>query len=330
MSTESDFRPAATIETLRLRSQLLSRVRSFFEQRGFLEVETPILSADVVIDRHLDPFATTLAHDPRQPDSGPRLWLQTSPEFHMKRLLAAGSGSIYQVARVFRNGESGARHNPEFTMVEWYEVPADYQSGMRLLSELCVELLGRAPATLLTYGAAFQQFAGLDPYRASNTQLKEAAIRAGLAPPDSLASDDRDGWLDFLLVELIEPHLGFDQPVILCDYPASQAALARTRTLGDGVQVAERFELYVDGIELANGYHELLDAHVLRERNESNNELRMRDGKPALPSHSRLLAAMQAGLPASTGVALGFDRVVMLAAGKSTISDVMAFPIARA
>lgn len=313
-----------------MRAQLLAKVREFFKSRGFLEVETPILSADVVVDRHLDPFATTLACDPRQPESGQRLWLQTSPEFHMKRLLAAGSGPIFQIARVFRNGERGQRHNPEFTMVEWYQTEADYAVGMALLAEFCTHLLARGPAVTLTYELAFQRFVQIDPHRASSLELHQAAIRAGLTPPDSLSQNDRDGWLDYLLVELIEPHLGFDRPAILCDYPASQAALARTRPLAAGVQVAERFELYVEGIELANGYHELLDAAVLRERNEHNNALRQADGKPPLPVESRLLAAMQSGLPPSVGVALGFDRLVMLAAGKRSLGEVMAFPIDRA
>lgn len=330
MPDRSDFRPAASLEALRLRARLLAQVREFFSARGFLEVETPILSADVVVDRHLDPFTTIYATDPRRPDDGQRLYLQTSPEFHMKRLLAAGSGSIYQLSRVFRNGERGTRHNPEFTMVEWYQVGAGYSDGMELLSQLCDGLLRRGPARRISYAEAFLARAGVDPHRSSVSELVESCARHKIVPPESLSTDDRDGWLDLLLVERIEKHLGFGQPCILHDYPASQAALARTRKTSDGLEVAERFELYVDGIELANGYHELLDADALRARNLANNKLRERDGKPALPGESWLLAAMEAGLPPSVGAALGFDRLAMLAAGATSLDEVMPFPLERA
>lgn len=330
MPADGDFRPTASLDTLRLRAQLLTRVREFFATRSFLEVETPILSRDMVVDRHLDPFVTVLAPDARKPDVGERLFLQTSPEFHMKRLLAAGAGSIYQVSRVFRNGEIGRSHNPEFTLVEWYQVGVDYQQGLSLLGELCHELLARGPAEIVTYQAAFMQYAAVDPHRTTVAELQQVADRAGISVPSSLTKSDRDGWLDLLLVELVERHLGRGRPTILCDYPASQAALARTRIAEGGVEVAERFELYVDGIELANGYHELLDPQVLRSRTRQNNELRQQDGKPPLPEQNQLLTAMQAGLPDSVGVALGFDRIVMLAAGCHSISEVMSFPIERA
>lgn len=323
-----DFGPTAPWPNLVLRARLLRRVRQFFDARGFLEVETPLLSADVVVDRHLDPFRTTLAPDPRRPDEGRTLWLQTSPEFAMKRLLAAGAGAIYQVAKAFRNGEQGALHNPEFTIVEWYRPRDDLQAGMRLLSELCEALLERGPAESLTYGEAFQRFAGVDPHRAATTELIEACRKAGIAVPESLDADDRDGWLDLLLVGLVEPQLGRTAPTIVYDYPPSQAALAIVRD--ENPPVAERFELYVGGIELANGYHELCDPAVLRDRNARVNAARRRDGKPVLPEESRLLQAMEAGLPPCAGVALGFDRVVMLAAGAQSLAEVLPLPIDRA
>ena len=320
-----DFRPAANWDRLRLRARLLRAVREFFEVRGFLEVETPILSADTVVDRHLDPLAVEVGPLAGVPQ---RLWMQTSPEFGMKRLLAAGGPSIYQVSRVFRQGELGPLHNPEFTMVEWYQVGAGLDEGIALLGDLCEALLARGPAERIGYADAFRRHVGVDPHAAAADELIAAVRYAGIAAPESLRPDDRDGWLDLLLVELVQPRLGREHPAILCDYPAGQAALARVRP--GPPPVAERFELYVDGIELANGYHELLDPGVLRRRNREANALRQSDGKPRLPEESRLLAAMESGLPPSTGVAMGFDRVVMLAAGANRVDDVIAFPMDRA
>jgi lysyl-tRNA synthetase class 2 len=392
----ADCLSAASLANLRLRAALLRRLREFFDARGFLEVETPVLSADTVVDRHLDPFqisgqwsvasgqreeraerrgergqtsesALTLAlsqgergqnNEPRIPESpnpappnpqslipnpSPALWLQTSPEFHMKRLLAAGGGRIYQVARVFRQGELGPLHNPEFTLVEWYQPGEGYEDGMQLTVELCETLLSGAecphPLPLsqsargeekLSYREAFQRHVGIDPHTADGAAIQAAAKKLGVAAPESLSPDDRDGWLDLLLSECVQPHLGIDGPTILYDYPASQAALARLRHDPGRPPVAERFELFVAGMELANGYHELLDPAELRSRNERVNAQRVADGKQPLPVESRLLAAMEAGLPAAVGVALGFDRLVMLAAGAKSIAEVMAFPFDRA
>jgi len=327
IASATDFLPSAPLGNLQLRARLLRGVREFFDRRGFLEVETPILSADTVLDRHLDPLRVTLPADPREPDAGRMLWLQTSPEFGMKRLLAAGATAIYQVARVFRGGECGAWHNPEFTMVEWYRVGDGMREGMQLLSELAEQLLSLDAAQRLSYRQAFLTHVGVDPLTASDDQFCAAARRLGASVPDGLA-DDADAWRDLLLTECVQPHLGRDRPTILYDFPASQAALARVRD--DDPPVAERFELFVRGVELANGYHELLDPDVLRQRNASANRQRRADGKYPLPEDSRLLAAMQHGLPPCAGVALGFDRLVMLAANAREIAEVIAFPIARA
>jgi elongation factor P--(R)-beta-lysine ligase len=324
----NDYLPTASIENLHLRAELLARVRQFFTKRDFLEVETPILSADVVVDRHLDPMSTVLAADPSRPEIGRKLWLQTSPEFGMKRLLAAGLKAIYQITRAFRNGEAGRLHNPEFTMVEWYRVGDNQAQAMDLLSELCQMLLATPAAQRVTYATAFEQHVGLNPHSSGIDQLATAAKRHGVVAPSGL-NDDRDAWLNLLLAECVEPHLGQTAPTILYDYPASQAALARVRTDAN-VQVAERFELYYRGIELANGYHELLDANELRRRNVAANAARVSEGKPPLPEASRLLDAMQAGLPACAGVAMGFDRVVMLVTGAKSLAEVLAFPIDRA
>jgi lysyl-tRNA synthetase class 2 len=324
----ADFRPTASWSNLRLRAELLRRVRNFFDSREFLEVETPILSADTVVDRHLDPFFVETAHEGEGAVVAGRMWLQTSPEFAMKRLLAAGGEAIYQISRVFRRDELGPLHNPEFTMVEWYRTGDGMDEGMRLTSDLCETLLGRGPAERITYRQVFQRHVGLDPHTTDGGKLAAAARACGIESPASLAVEDRDGWLDLLMVERIQPHLGVERPALLFDFPASQAALARIRF--DAPPVAERFELYVAGIELANGYHELLDPAELRARNAQVNLQRKADGKPVLPEENRLLAAMQSGLPAAVGVALGFDRLVMLAAGAKSIAEVVAFPFNRA
>lgn len=313
-----DFLPTASLEMLRKRAELLKALRRFFDDRGFLEVETPLLSHDTVVDRHLDPIPVTLFSEPRQHERGKKLWLQTSPEFGMKRLLAAGMTTIYQINKAFRGGcETGAEHNPEFTIVEWYRVGDDYAAGMQLLSDLAEAIFHAGPAERLTYREAFQRHAGFDPF----------APTVPLSP--GLSKDtDRDLNLDVWLTSEIEHRLGQDRPTILHDYPASQSALARVRP-GDP-PLAERFELYFRGLELANGYHELLDPAVLRERNRTSNTERFADDKYLLPEDSLLLAAMDHGLPACSGCALGFDRLVMAATGAKTIDEVLAFPIDRA
>ena len=310
---------------LRLRDALLRKTRAFFHDRGFIEVETPLLSSDVVVDLHLEPFSVDVPCGPRE---WRRRWLQTSPEFAMKRLMAAGGEAIFQITHAFRQEEQGRLHNPEFTLVEWYRRGDGLSAGMQLLSDLGEALLDRGPAVRVTYQEAFARHVGVDPHTATISALTDAAGRHGVAAPASLTDDDRDAWLDLLLVEVIERHLGGDRPAILYDYPTSQAALARVRP--GAPPVAERFELYVDGMELANGYHELLDADVLAQRNRLNNQARQAVGKPVLPEQSRLLQAMRAGLPDCTGVALGFDRVVMLAGGAKTLDAVLTFPFDRA
>jgi len=328
--------PTADLPALRLRADLTKRLRSFFDSRGFLEVETPLLSADTVVDAHIDPLSVALpaAGDaPRgdAPDSGAvergrRLWLQTSPEFCMKRLLAAGAGSIYQICKAFRAGEAGGRHNPEFTMVEWYRTGDDLHAGMTLLSELVAAMLNTQPATQLTYRKAFAQYAAVDPFTASDADLMQVAQQAA---PDfhTAGAMSRDEWLNLILASCVEPNLGQKRPTILYHYPASQAALARVT---GQPPVAARFELYIEGVELANGYDELLDPQELQRRSQANNAIRVAGGRAPLPVESRLLEAMQSGLPACAGCALGFDRLAMLAGGYNSIDQVLPFPIDRA
>lgn len=325
--SEHDFAPTATWTMLQTRAGLWRRLREFFDTHGFLEVETPMLSHDTVIDRHLDPLAVVLPSDPRYPTDGPTLWLQTSPEFAMKRLLVAGSPSIYQVTKAFRAAEIGPLHNPEFSMVEWYRLGDSLHEAMQLTSQLADRMLSRGPAELHSYRLLMQQFAGIDPWQCDTDALQTAAKRKGIGIPDHPTSDM---LLDLLMTECVEPHLGFQSPAIVFHYPPSQAALARLAMGQDQQLVAERFELYVNGVELANGYHELLDADEFVRRMQKNNVARLQDGKHPLPEAKRFLQAMRHGLPACSGVALGFDRLVMVATGAKHIRDVMAFPIDRA
>lgn len=325
-----DYLPTATVSALRFRARALGAVRHFFDERAYLEVDTPVLCRDIVIDAYLDPLVVQSAWEGRD------YYLQTSPEFCMKRLLSAGLGSIYQLSHVFRRGERGENHNPEFTMVEWYRVGDDHFAQMQVVEDLvhAVTQLTAAPRSFprpfrrTTYREAFLRHVGIDPFQIPDGALREACRKREIVPPPSLADGDRDGWLNLLLAMCIEPHLGREVPEFLIDYPASQSALARTRC--DPFPVCERFELYAEGIELCNGYHELLDAEELRRRNKIQLELRLKEGSSSLPLESRLIDAMEAGLPPCSGVALGFDRLTMLLGGYSRVDEVIPFPIERA
>ncbi|HEV7278938.1 MAG TPA: EF-P lysine aminoacylase EpmA [Pirellulaceae bacterium] len=321
MTSADDWRPTATWETLRARADLLKRVRSFFDDRGLVEVETPALSRDTVVDLYIDPFGMT------DPGSGDRYWLQTSPEFHMKRLLAAGGGAMYQISRVFRREESGPFHNPEFTMVEWYVPGHGLAEGIGLLAAVAKELFAAESVDIARYRDAFAAATGLDAWEDPVESFDACARREGVPAPETLGAD-RDGWLNLLFAEVVQPKLGAERPVVISHYPPSQAALAET--FDDPYPAAGRFELFYRGVELANGYRELLDADELRRRNAANNATRASRDADVLPESSRLLEAMDSGLPACAGVALGFDRVVMVALGKSSIQDVVAFPWDRA
>ena len=296
-------------------------MRSFFDERGLVEVETPALSRDTVVDLYIDPFRL------RDPGSGEPYWLQTSPEFHMKRLLAAGAGAMYQISRVFRREESGPLHNPEFTMVEWYVPGHGLREGIDLLADLAKELFVPDSVDVVRYRDAFASATGLDAWEDPVQSFGEYARRNGVLAPETL-TDDRDGWLNLLFAEVVQPRLGGERPVVISHYPPSQAALAET--FDDPYPAAGRFELFYRGVELANGYRELLDANELRRRNAANNAIRASRDAEVLPEDSRLLDAMDARLPPCAGVALGFDRVVMLALGKSSIAEVLAFPWERA
>ncbi len=326
--TQGDYKPTASIEMLKRRSELTHAIHQFFAAREFIHVETPLLSHDTVVDRYIHPVGLTKSALTGRDGDRQTLWLQTSPEFCMKRLLAAGAPAIYQIAKAFRQGESGARHNPEFTMLEWYRVGDDMLSGMQLLSDFASTVLGRPKSELLSYGDAFGKFAGVDPFTDKVESFGAALAKHGVSISEFSGETDRDFWLNLILTHLVEPKLGFETPVIIYDWPASQAALAIIRA--DSPPVAERFELYVDGVELGNGYHELLDADELERRNAKNNSLRVNDGSVRLPEESRLLDAMRVGVPGCAGVAVGVDRLLMVLEGCQNIDQVIAFPLDRA
>jgi lysyl-tRNA synthetase class 2 len=322
-SARDDWRPTAALEALRRRAEMLAAIRAFFAARGVLEVETPLLASAPVTDLHL--HALSCLYRGPGADEGRTLYLQTSPEFAMKRLLAAGSGAIYQICKAVRGGEAGRRHNPEFTILEWYRPGWDHRRLMDEIDELLAAVLGTGPGERLSYAAAFLRHAGLDPHAEPEGRLRERVAALGVP---SVAELGRDDLLDLVLSHLVGPRLGHCQPSFVFDYPASQAALARVRP--GSPPLAERFEVFVEGLELANGYHELVDAAAQRRRFEADLEARRREGLPVVPIDEHLLAALEHGLPACAGVALGLDRLLMLALGTRDIAEVVAFPIGRA
>jgi lysyl-tRNA synthetase class 2 len=310
------FEPRASLAALEKRSLLLHKLREFFYQRNFIEVETPLLAPEVIPELHIEPIWTNDGQ-----------FLQASPELHMKRLMAAGATAIFQITRSFRAGERGHLHNPEFTIVEWYRAGDDMWAGIDLLDELAQSLLGTLPCIRTTYAEAFQRTLHLCPHTAPLAELAAAANNTGSwsnAPASQRIG--RDEHLNLLLAQQVEPQLGQDKPEIVYHYPATQASLAKTAPTKFGYDAAERFELYYRGIELANGFHELTDAAEQRRRVVEVNAARVADGRRALPLPESLLAALEQGLPSCAGVALGFDRVVMLAANATSIDDVMPFP----
>ncbi len=335
------------VANLQARAGLLRQARRFFDDAGFIEVQPPCLSRDQIVDAYIDPLeidgrtiglATGTVAE--------RYFLQTSPELAMKRLLTLGVGSIYSIGPVFRGGERSPRHNVEFTMLEWYDVGASFAAVIDQTVRLVRAALGIGPPTVISYRQLFRDHVGFDPLDAPTDRLcaavatvhpdlarrfrdevrrAEAVEDAGERAADLI--DQRDAMLDVLLTEVIEPRIG-DQSVVIRNYPISQAALARPSD--DDPETAERFEMLVGGLELANGYGELLDADELSGRNLRNNAKRVASGRRELPAPTTLLAAMRQGLPPCAGVALGFDRLVMLAQGTRDISDVIPLTIERA
>ncbi len=319
----SNWRPGAALDILAARAKMLAAVRDFFAARGVLEVETPLVSSAAATDPNIESLRVL---DP----AGAHRYLNTSPEFAMKRLLAAGSGDIYQVSRAFRAGECGALHNPEFTLLEWYREGFDLQGLMWEVAELIASLVQDsglvAEAAYHTYRELFLETLGCDPLATSVSDLGERLKKAGIAPPAGECGLDE--LLDLALTTVVLPALASDRLIFIYDYPISQAALARSHP-GDA-RIARRFEAVYGGIELANGFEELADPDEQGRRFQNDLELRARRGLAAVEQDERLLGALASGLPSCAGVALGLDRVLMLACGLQHIDEVLSFSWERA
>lgn len=318
--------PTCSIEALKARAQLYRTIREFFAQRNVMEVETPIVSQAGVTDVHLASVQAQRHIEGRVQQQ----YLQTSPEFAMKRLLAAGSGPIYQICKVFRDDEHGRKHNSEFTMLEWYRPGLDLRELMHetaaLLNVCLAHRFDEIRPLVLSYKHAFQDRLDINPLQATLAQLKQTAQRVGLTLD---LGDDRLAYMDLLFSHFVEPSLGFDTPIFLTDFPPEMASLAKVRLDEDGEEVAARFEVYIEGLELANAYDELLDASVLRARFEADNQERDKLGLQVMPLDENLLAALS-HMPECSGIALGIDRLLMVATQKLNIEQVIAFPASRA
>lgn len=312
------------IEIIKGRARIVSDIRHFFSQRHVLEVDTPILSRAAPTAPYLESFKTEFI--PMGSIDKASYYLQTSPEFAMKVLLAGGSGSIYQIAKVFRNGERGRLHSPEFTMLEWYRPELNLEELMDEVAALLQTITSYSESVRFSYKEVFSQYLNINVLVCSKDELQKLAIKK----LPSFSGDfylDRDGWLELLMSQVIEPELAsLKKPVFIYNFPASQAQLAKVKLDNDSEQVAARFELYAGGLEVANGYDELLDAKELRKRFEYDNQQRLKLGKAEMPIDEKLLAAMGLGLPPCTGVALGLDRLLMLAMNKESIDCVQNLP----
>lgn len=316
-----NWQPTATIEQLKQRADIVQTIRQFFAQRNVMEVDTPAMSHATVTDIHLHTFQTEFVGPGYA--NGRKLYFMTSPEFHMKRLLAAGSGCIYQICKSFRNEENGRYHNPEFTMLEWYRVGFDHHQLMDEMDAMLQLVLQCGQAERMTYQQAFLKVLGVCPLEASMAELKIAAASLGLsdiADPE----DDRDTLLQLLFSVGVEEKIGQSVPVFVYDFPASQAALAKINA--QDPRVADRFEVYFKGIELANGFHELDNPTEQLKRFEEDNAKRIEMGIATQPIDHHLIAALESGLPQCAGVALGVDRLIMLSLECDHIDQVTAFP----
>lgn len=283
---------------------MLARARHFFSERHILEVDCPLITKEASVDAHIDLI-------PIIDEKGEHRYLHSSPEYGMKRLLSAGIGDIYQLAHVFRQGEKSKKHNPEFMMAEWYRLDIPFETMIQETVDFIKLFLGNLPHRTISYREAFQQYCQIDYLSASNEDLINYLHKKELIPYDGIENEGKDAILNIILGSFIEPQLGNNELTVLAYYPSSQAALAKTRHIKEE-QVAERFEIYHQGLELCNGYHELTDAQEQRKRLIASNEHRLQLGKTPLPIDEKFLKALEKGLPDSCGVAVGFDRLMML------------------
>jgi elongation factor P--(R)-beta-lysine ligase len=305
------------IELLRDRAHMLKEARNFFDERGVLEVDCPILSAAAPIDRHIDVMKVVSNY-------GPPRYLHTSPEYPMKRLLAEGIGDIYQICHVFRDGECGHLHNPEFTMAEWYRTALSFEDLIVETIDFIRLFLGHLPFRILTYRETFLHFAELDVQTATQDELIASIEASSINYEGDLSSLDRDTLLQMIMSFLIEPSLGDKELTVVKNFPASQAALSK-KEIAHGELVAKRFEVYYKGIELANGYDELANGKEQHERFIEENKVRVGLNKEALPIDENLIHALKNGFPECRGVAVGFDRLLLLRHQKQSLEDLIPF-----
>lgn len=323
-----DWQPNCSLEMLHLRAQTLEKIRQFFAERSVLEVETPLLGSAIGTDPQLDFFSTDFDWPPTKQN----LFLQTSPEFAMKRLLAAGSGSIYQICKAFRNGESGRFHNPEFTMLEWYRIGYGLQELMVEVADLMQLLFdGREPfqkVEKITYQAVFSQYTGLEPLVFSYDDYATYARANGISEAIAICGLDHASWLDFIFSHDIQPHLGWNSVCMVYGYPVCFSSLARVNEQND--KVTDRVELFIEGVELGNGYYELGDVKEQEIRFDREIAVRRALNRPESVKDSRLLSALESGLPDCSGIAIGLDRILMLLSNSPSIDKVLSFSISRA
>ena len=323
------WQPTLSWQNAQKRSEVLYQVREFFRQRKVVEVETPALSQGTVTDVYLDALTCQynfLADSPAVQST--ELFLQTSPEFHMKRLLASGYGCIFQISKAFRHEESGKNHNPEFTILEWYRIGFDQFELMSEVADLLQVVLDSNKALFTSYQDIFIETVAVDPLITTFDQLVGVLNRHDKAADWLIEMNDADLLLQFIFTEMIEPTIGIHQPQFIYDFPIAQASLAKRST--DDPRVAQRFECYYRGIELVNGFNELTDAIEQVLRFEEDNVKRSAQGLPVKPIDRNFIAALNHGLPQCSGVALGIDRLVMLVLDIKNISEVQSFSIERA
>lgn len=313
LASKADIKWAtsASLSNLQKRAKLLRQIRVFFEERQVLEVETPLLSRTTTSDPHIQSIKVQ------------DYYLQTSPEFAMKRLLPSGIGPIFQICKAFRDDEIGRLHNPEFTMLEWYRPGFDHHRLMDEVDDLLNVLLNTPTALRKTYQQTFEESLAIDPLQATTEDLKQLASQHHL---DNLDIQDKDTWLDLLFSHCIQPHLGFSQPYFIYDFPASQAALSKIRQ--ETLPVAERFEIIINGMEVGNGYHELTDAQEQEKRFLADNQKRITLGHATVPVDHKLISALGSNFPESAGVAMGIDRLVLLACKARSLAEIMSFTLA--
>lgn len=323
------WQPSMSWQHAKQRANVLATIRKFFNERDVIEVETPLLSNGTITDVHLDPFITQFNYSTDSNiEEAKALYVQTSPEFAMKRLLASGYGCCYQICKAFRHEQHGRYHNPEFTMLEWYRVGFDHFQLIEEVAALLRDVLACKDTESISYQNLFLREVNIDPLKATNEELTTLISEHGMLSDWLINESSKDTLLQFVMSEIIEPRIGNDIPCFVYNFPASQASLAKISA--DDSRVAERFECYFKGIELANGFNELTDADQQLRRFRADNEIRSDMNKEQRPIDDNFIAALKHGLPKCSGVALGVDRLLMLALGAKSIDKVISFPIDNA